>query len=581
MNSLESELLTAAREGRLLDYIDEQWRAERDDRDPLSEELARFHNEGKIDVVAAFGKLKNEKGSLDFFLTGHIFEKILPRIDAPILEVMECVLHLYREAGDDLAAGSIFTPYTDFCAASTDRPKEAIRLVDTLGDKLAGLLTPSLVAGSRLDAEQYLDEAIRLSAHRDAVIKKEALFSLGRLEYPEEGDLPEKALTRLEQAMEEESEDSPLANIIDSAFGLYKKRESLGTRVTGLIDTALAKGGDFSLYAASRILFLGKKEIPEPLLDKLLLHLRRVNPSHKGILMYIDYGLEKLLAGKDWEKAIRFIEALLSAHAEPLSIKALDGVIRELFKNRGGLLNRVMTRWFLRGESVLCEAIYDVVSHGGLRNDLILAVDGDELHPANPDQILFLARKAIGYLFIRPVTAASIVLSLLEYVEDEKTKEKLTKLLFDPLLINYPGKVADYLKGQVESETEAVQEVCKAALASLDQYMDDMKSARNIPELHPSQSQREAYHRHHSKQMSEIMRQGEEKSVLLPLVSKSVLLYGRRSVIYAGKSGDETSRRHIPLQKHSVSFEIPRLSHIDPFDMNYMLRVFQTEEIKA
>nr|VFK20321.1 MAG: Transposase [Candidatus Kentron sp. LFY] len=338
VNSLETELLTAAREDRLLGHVYEQRLADRDERDQLSEELPRLHNEGKIDIVSAFGKLKNDNHSPDFILTRDILEKILPRIEAPMPEVMECVLHLFHEAGKVLAAGSILTPYTDFCAANADRPKDAIGLIDASGDKLAGLLTPSLVAGSRMDAEYYLNEAIRLSAHRDAVIKKEALFSLGRLEYPEEGGLPEKALATLEQAIGEEN-DSLMANVIDSAFGLYKKRKSMENRVTGLIDTALAKGGDFALYAASQILFRGGKEIPGPLLDKLLLHLRRVNPSHKGILMYIDYGLEKLLAGENQEQAIGFIEDLLTANAE---IEPMKKVARMSRNHRYLLLN-----WFL------------------------------------------------------------------------------------------------------------------------------------------------------------------------------------------------------------------------------------------
>ncbi|VFM95209.1 MAG: hypothetical protein BECKG1743D_GA0114223_100415 [Candidatus Kentron sp. G] len=580
MNTLESELLAAAREDRLLDYIDEQWRAERDDRDPLSEELARLHNEGKIDVVAAFRELRNDKRSPDFFATEMTFEKILPRIEAPISDVMECVLHLFREAGQDLAIGSIIGSYTDFCAAEPSRPREAVGLIEASEGKLAGLLTPSLVAGSRLDAEYYLNEAIRLSAHPDMGIREKAILSLGRIEYPQNSNLPEKALMTLEHAIGEEDDDPLIANIIWSAFDLYKKRESLETRVTGLIDTALSKGADLTLYAASRILWFENKKIPEPLLDRLLSNLRRVNPSKKGVLQNIGYGLRKLLAGKDSEKAIRFIEDLLIANPESLSLDEFDGVTGELLRDKEGLLNRVMTRWFLRGERVLCEAIHHIVSHRGLSNDLALAVHSNELHSTDAKHILFLARKVIGYLFFRPVTAAGIVLSLVQHAEDDETKKALLELLFDPLLINYPGKVGDYLKEHADSGNESVKAACKKAMAGFEQYGKELESANDIPELHPYQSQREAYGRHHFRQMSEVTRQGKEKSMLGDLFSESVLLYGRGSIVYV-YAGDKTNRKEIPFQRHRFSTEIPRLSVLAPFDLDYTLRAFQAEEMTA
>nr|VFJ93966.1 MAG: hypothetical protein BECKH772A_GA0070896_1006410 [Candidatus Kentron sp. H]VFJ94726.1 MAG: hypothetical protein BECKH772B_GA0070898_1006610 [Candidatus Kentron sp. H]VFK01338.1 MAG: hypothetical protein BECKH772C_GA0070978_100639 [Candidatus Kentron sp. H] len=588
MSTLESDILTAAREDRLLDYIDERWLSDRDDPTPfseilipLAEALVKLHNEGKIDVVAAFGKLKNDNQSPDFFLTRHIFGKMLPKIEAPMPDVMACVLHLYHEAGQDLAAGWILPPYVDFCGAQPARPKEAIGCIEASVDKLADLLTPSLVAGSRLDAEQYLNEAIRFSTHSDIAIRRRAVFSLGRIEYPEESHLPEKALMTLGNAIGEESDDELIGSTIKSAFSLYRKQEALEGRVTGLIDTVLTGGGDQALHAASEILFFEDKEIPEPLLDKLLLHLRRVNPAHKGTLDNIDHGLEKLLAGENTEKAIRFIEALLTTNAESLSVEAFDGVIRELVKNREGFLNRVMTRWFLGGERALCKAIHDVVDHQNIsENNLRLAANSNELGTADPERIRFLARKAIGYLFFRPVTAASIVLSLMEYAEDDETKKALTGLLFDPLSINY-GEVGDYLKEQVDSENDSIGNACKESLALLDQYMEGLKSTGGIPELYPSRSQQEDYHRHYSKQMSEAMRKAGKKSVWRKIAAKEVLLYGIRSINHMRGPDGKERRMEIPLQSYERNTEIPRLSIIAPFDLDYTLRVFRAEKIQA
>nr|VFK59001.1 MAG: hypothetical protein BECKTUN1418D_GA0071000_109310 [Candidatus Kentron sp. TUN] len=497
-------------------------------------------------------------------------------------EVMACVQHLYREAGEDLAAGLILTPYVDFCVADATRPQEAIKLIETSGDKFVDLLTPSLIAGSRIDTEYYLKEAIRLSIHQDATIKERAIFSLGRLEYPfKEGDLPEKALTKLEHAIEKENEDVLIAVIIASAFGLYEKQKSLDDRVTMLIDTALIKGGDSALYAASRMLRFKNYEIPELLLDKLLHHLRRVNPAHRRTLNNIDYRLQELLAGENPEKAIRFIEELLTANTGTLSIETFDNVSWELLRNKDGLLNRIMTKWFLGGERALCKVILDILIHQDISHDLPLAADPKELYGIDSNRIFFLAKKAIGYLFFRPVTAASIILSLIQYTEEKETKKALTELLFDPLLINYPGKVENYLKEQINSEIDAIKIACEEAIATFEQYKHELQSTGDIPELYPYQSHREDYHRHHFRQMLEVTKRAEEKSILGGLVSKAVILYGRSSIVYVYKSKGKTERVETPFHHHEFSFEIPRLSVITPFEFEYMLHVFQAEKIQA
>jgi hypothetical protein len=59
-----------------------------------------------------------------------MLEKALPKLEAPILEVMECVLNLVNEAGQDMAAGMLLPPFIDFCAANVSRPKDALALVE-------------------------------------------------------------------------------------------------------------------------------------------------------------------------------------------------------------------------------------------------------------------------------------------------------------------------------------------------------------------------------------------------------------------------------------------------------------------
>ena len=60
-----------------------------------------------------------------------------------------------------------------------------------------------------------------------------------------------------------------------------------------------------------------------------------------------------------------------------------------------------------------------------------------------------------------------------------------------------------------------------------------------------------------------------------------VLLYGRRSINYVYGADGEPTRTEIPLKGHSVEMEFPRAERLDPFGLDYTLRVFRAEQIRA
>ncbi len=243
-------------------------------------------------------------------MTRSILEKALPHLNAPMQPVMDCVLHLVNEAGQDMVAGMLFTPFIDFCAAEPSRPKESLKQIESSIDHLADLVTPTIVAGARIDTEHYLNVAIRLSGHKNIEIRKRAIFSLGKIQYPEDSNLCEPALTCLELSLSKETDDQLMGNLIKSAFSLYKHDKSRLERFIDLIKSALSQGGDYAQHAAAELFRFDFTELPEALLDAILDHLQRVKPESKGTIDTIDHGLVKLLDQENPIKGIEFIENL-------------------------------------------------------------------------------------------------------------------------------------------------------------------------------------------------------------------------------------------------------------------------------
>jgi len=573
-------LTTASKTGSFLAAVYKAYLAEPEGRESLHLEIAALHNEGHVDVVAEFEKLSNKlSGGPDFFMTRHVFEKALPDINAPIDAVMRCVLQLHRDAGQDMAAGTIFNGYIDYCGKDASRPLEALKFIEAAPDQFADILPATIVAGSRIDNPYYVAEVIRLSQHPEKTLRQRALFSFSRVQWPKEAAVPDSAFSALEASAASEADDESFASIARSAFAFYRHDKTTESRVTALIEGVLPKGNEYTLHAASAILGFETKEIPSPLLDLLLTHMMRVKPTNGGTLNNIDYGIAHLLKGEDAEKGLRLLEEFLLMHAGTLTIKVFDSAAGEIRRDKA-LLSKVMTRWLLNGARVLCESVHEI---GGtpLGEDLVVDVDAAELQPADAARIIFVARKAIGYFFVKPITAAGLLISLMRLAAEDKVIEHLGELMFDPLLLNYTGSAYEYVEAQAKKESGEVKETLDKALASIADYLETLREVPTLAALHPGQAHREAYRRYMSESTAASMKEAEKKSVFLNLVTRSTLLYGRKSINYVHGGGGPPQRTEFPLTSHSVQMEIPRMENIDEHGLNYMLRVFRAERIST
>ncbi len=569
MNNLQDKLVQAHRDNRFLDTVYElSIRLSEKEKRDLTHALVALHNTSTVDVVAAFSMLRNVPGDHDFSLTRHILEDVLPELNADVLSVMKCVILLTDEAGQDLAAYTLIEPYIEFCSRRPSRPHEAIELIQKDASSLIDLLSPTLIAGARRNVVVYVQKALEFVNHSDIEIKKRATFSLGRIQYQTKNILVNMVINFLEGTVDQEDDDSLLGNIIRSTFDIYRQNPRTVSHAVSIFDGALKKGAEIALNAASEVFGFHTDDIPPSLLNMLLKHLVNVRPEHKGTLDNIDFGLEKLLTTENTQDAaIAFLEQLLTNG--DIEIGVLDSATRLLLKNKNGLLNRLMTRWFFGGGQALCHAIEQIVKLSHDKN-LILAADPDELTNTDSIRLIFLARKAIGYLFFYPVTATSILLSLVPFVKDEQTISKITELIFEPLLLNHPGEVGGYLEERSNADTSDIKAISQEAIQAYEKYIEDMRGVEKLSEHRPPVTHHEVFIRRYSCQIRQIMCEAEKQSVMMQLVKKSVLLYGTKSINYIGEPYAQNKR-----------MEIPRLHNIDPFSLDYMLRTFRHEKIRT
>ena len=539
----------------------------------VSGTITKLHNSNKIDVVKKFLEIQKESQNYDFFSLKSIFEKILPEIVAPTLDVVCCVKKLILESGQDGSTYWIIDPFIGYCSAEPKRVDEVIESELNEIDIQVDLLTPAIIAGSKLSEEKYFNKAVELLSHGSDEIVKRAIHALGRIEYGTRNDLVNQAFLKVAGVASKGGSDEWLAAAVRPLVWLYKENDSLEEALLGFLQDNNLYAGCLTAYAVSEILFREKELDSSGILSSLLNLATKVQPKNLGTINNLDYALARMIKNGHPGRAIEFVESLLNRSECKITLsnfKSFSGALLE-----SDHLSRVVTRWLQSGRTTLGRACHDLLSMDG-ETGIELAFDLSLVYPDESDSHAFLARKACGWLFTRPISAISLLVSLVENCPDDQLAV-VSDIAFNPLLISYPGSVRDYLGKQSTDGSEKVAIFSRGLLEKLESYHQGIRDASDIKELRPTDDQRFSYQRYHQKQMSGIIEDAHKGSLMSIIgVQTSVLLYGRKSIQYVNR--DEQKTRHeVPLQLISHSIEFPSLHNIDSEGLEHQLRWFKLE----
>jgi hypothetical protein len=186
------------------------------------------------------------------------------------------------------------------------------------------------------------------------------------------------------------------------------------------------------------------------------------------------------------------------------------------------------------------------------------------------NQMIVLCHKAVGYMPLAPIVAASFVVAALK-AGDKDAEPEFVRLLLHSLLINFRETVANYLK-KIGKADVAYRPV-RMALKMYRRYEKCSDIKTPIKELQPSSYQRGVVRQNHYVANREIRKQAERQSILFGLVHRSTLLYGRKAITYA--RGADAPPTSMEMKSMSTHIEMPRLQVIDPVGLDWLLRIFR------
>jgi hypothetical protein len=562
------EILDLYRSGALLGAIFDKFDSAFQEKAVISR-CAEMHNLGEIDLVALIESPNlNDIAAHRFFAGQHFYCEVIPLLKASPWDMMKCVKALVEKGGQDLAAGQPNAAFRKWCSADLSRATAIIESSEADNPLASDFLPFALTAGN------MVQEAIRIAdAYRDER-RIRAIAALGRMDYANL-DSARGALSALMRAIGDQVDDILYANTLTSALGIADKAgQAVIDGAADIVKAVCDAPGSQTQYCCAYVISVSNSALNTKILSFLFGALASVAPELKGTLRALDNGLLKLLGTALGDEAIAFVAKFLTDAHGTVSLADFSGFSHSLVTGPRARLHRTLVTWMLKGQRTLCEGLANLVNIGG-KKDLFfdLSIHDFEL---TAEQKIFLCKKAIGYFFIQPVIAASILLAVLRNCED-KVATAVSDLLFDPLLINYRGELKDYLESIPEADPAG--KPVRTALDAGSQYLSALRSIGLIREFLPSEHCRQIQRMQLQEQSSEIHKQAWEQSVFHNLVHRVVLLYGRRSLTYVGLP--EETRRPIEMQLHAHAFsqELPQMEIVDPIGLDYMLRVFRAERL--
>lgn len=537
--------------------------------------LAALHNEGTIDVLEPARTIGSSPvDQHDFFTVMHVYCDLIPELNAEVPAMLAAVKALVARAGDDLASGMPNGAYRTW-TEQADRARATLAAIDPEEPEDAAYVFLGLQALAKHESDAALDAAIAYLAGTAAPARSAAAKAIGTIELAT-SEARSRATDAFAAAIAT-ADDNSLGHILTATCEIARAHPEMEAAAVTLIDAAIPTVGDQAIYQVSLELMFHGEALPPAIVAGLTTILHKVAIGNRGTLKQIDGAGRKLVTHGRLDEALALITPLISEHEELTSLETLSGFSNALLHLPPDELANVIISWLLSLDPNLGQATLSLVGDHHDDTPLVIEVDGTALGLSDADMIL-LAHRAIGYLFIHAITAASLVLGLIGGATDGP-REVMADILFDPLLINYSGVLADWLGERAKDSTDPTQPVIANLLARLETYIEGLRKAGRIKELRPSERERLIENHRQHESMRQAHKQAEKKSVFMSIVSRSVLLYGNRSISYFEGPDGSKQRNEMKLHSFSHSVEAPRLDILEPFDLDYTLRVFRAMRV--
>lgn len=560
----KGDILAASSEGGLLAYLfehPEKYTLGQDMK--FLETIAELVESGKRTLFEDKDKAYlNEMERQHFFSGMWLLCELIPLLKVGHRDMMELVSTLVHLGGEDGAAGQPNEAFRTWCSNDLDRVEAVLNDVRA-GDSLAiDHLGFALQAG-----ENSSDALAFLRDSQEPKVQMGAATALGRMTLDTESAVV--ATRSLSEIAVATSDDRVRHNALMSSFAILEKHPTLSREDTRrALDMVLGDTSAETLHMLSALIRRHSGSLSEDETHSILAALQSVYPRNLITLEQIDCATPGLVRKGYFDALSACVAELIKRTQGKIGLESFPSFSRELINGDRRRFGKLVVNWLLGGNLYLCS---NLSRQCGAVSDQPQMLDlGPEDIPTDPEDQVFICRKAVGFLFTTPIMAASLLVTILHH-GDDSIAEKILALLFNPLLLSFSGKLRSHLEDIAEQCSDSISERIQEVLSWKQQILDDLAGTETLVELHPSERHRQIERVRSSQLMAQAMKEAMKKSVLHELIPKQYLLYGTKVSSYVEDPGGGMRRVDTDMQSHSVSIEYPGLDILDPEGLQMML----------
>ncbi|MCP3289186.1 hypothetical protein [Aeromonas hydrophila] len=533
----------------------------------LTEALSELHNTGEIDLLKILEAVNDTPYKNNLYAIMGVLETTLPSLDAKVEDVLHCLIKLTELAGGNIVYGA----FGCFCRVDNSRPRDSLDFIlkQTKIDSYSPFIFYAIMAYDSGQIAESIKVVKILIANSNEVVRNQAYNVLGRLSITE--NQASIIWDIINSSAINEHDDTCRASILRSTLHFGHSFPSYWPHIQRLLASFVDGASPNILYAISNTIAFQSINIPESIQKLLIKQLYKMPPEHSHIINDIDYLLVNLVNKESYSISIELLESILSCGVE---LRSLSYFSNELLGKYTKFRNHIITKWFLYGEESLCHNI-SILLHDVTGKDIELHADMTLLD--NEEKKIFASRKAVGWLFTRPIATASFILSIFE-AASKATREKLEQILYNPLLLSYPGDLKNLFQAYIDKGDQ--ESICQCLLDKLEIHHSNISKASKLKELTAPSDNINSYWKDFYKDMQRAQEEASEHSFIRMVATTQRLLYGNSSIYYIHQMDGQSSRQEMQMHSFSHSAEMPTLNILDPESLDYSLRVFRCERMK-
>ena len=557
--------------GTLIDYVAG---TSHDQIGCVSKILSELHNKGEVNFLQACGsQMLNALSRRSFPQFRRVFLQTFPNINCSTTNAISTCKQVSTNLPENETSGFAYDALRDWLQKSRTRIDDSLALMRNNTYLHGDVVRSVLLAYAKFDAPTATVHGLDLCVHADPDVRLSAVKTMGHLVPSTDRRLIRRVLERIMEIVSGDASDEERSASVDTALHVYQRTSNdFHKEVNSILKAACEKSTPLLRHTLVFALPSQRDEFSAEIVATMLSALEKTTADEANTVDMLDAVLYHWDPHAHRCELFRFFGRLLTLDDRPVDLSQFDVWQHKLRSGRGSVRGWYIVSFLLTGDRSLGRAatilLQDDKAETGIETDL-------RPFSLKASQILFLARKILGYCISSKNGSADLLLSCLRAVPKEK-RQTLEELIFDHFLMNYWTGITR-LKAALGPNDECGASVNRLA-SRLDNYLDQLRRPGVCVEFRPSDRERRIQYEFIQDTMREGAREAEEKSKIDLFAQKLTLLYGTKTVLYHyTDASSKPIRQELAMSHYKNSVEMPRLSVLDPVGWAYTSYRFRSE----